>query len=374
MSTRLWYTPQTTSYPAETMRDTPQFPRPWENYTSQDYSDRVPVMIPAVAAPSERISVTMPTAIHYLPSITLPRYETGDRALSASPRVVCTNYDPATGDSLGGIIAHAPQPAYHRISEALMNMLYQLPQPHHHIEDLHRIFALCVERVRHDANACAGGVGDTSRGFSPPPSTAWGTTPQVGEASAPSSRLEAPFMWDPYWNANAPDPGYSCTPTEGGQVPSGVTNGDIAEQSYWRGGVNAFQAVEPRQLLPSCSMSHPSYIAYRPDQWPFTGVSPDVSPGQHTGNFGMNPSLMSLPLVTPPSATIRDRRRRQYRNSRHPDKQKKCSWRGCGQIMGPDSIKRHIREVHEGVKRKPPRGRGNQFTAQNVEKLTSSLA
>ncbi|KIJ20452.1 hypothetical protein PAXINDRAFT_153266 [Paxillus involutus ATCC 200175] len=154
------------------------------------------------------------------------------------------------------------------------------------------------------------------------------------------------------------------TPSNGGQVPSVLTDWVISQHSQHshalRGSHDAHHPVETlAQHLPLDSSDYLTHT--NPPNSARDISAAHVRHGQSSPPVSDSSGYM--PRMTHPvtgTLPFTSRRRGRHRHRAHPSSEfprpkKTCSEANCGKLMLPQSIGRHIREVHEGRKREHPR-------------------
>ncbi|KAH0840176.1 hypothetical protein J3R83DRAFT_1160 [Lanmaoa asiatica] len=139
----------------------------------------------------------------------------------------------------------------------------------------------------------------------------------------------------------------ALTQPDRSQVPSGTTDPDVFGKSWSQCG-DGGQAVEaPAQ---PASLRHADHLPYPMPAWSYMPAFPDDSArstGQaHITGLGNVSSWMVPVLGHVPS--LYNHRRRHRKPHARPDP---VICEKCEKSMRPESLRRHIREVHEHIKR-----------------------
>ncbi|KIJ06251.1 hypothetical protein PAXINDRAFT_20547 [Paxillus involutus ATCC 200175] len=263
---------------------------------------------------------------------------------------------------------HCAQPPQDSVVDAIMAYLHQIP-----LEIRAPVLNQCMARLRQDVVRPNGDHGlslssrDTSdRSLQKFRSMHEEVPPLLQPGVTHRTPCWSGDVWTGTSSARTPSNEISDIviprmPSNGSQVPSVLlTNWVISQQSHaLRGSHDAHHPVETlAQHLPLGSSDY------------LTHTNPPNSARDLSAahvRHGQSSPLVSdssgyIPRMTHPvtgTLPFTPRRRGRHRHRAHPSSEfprpkKTCSEANCGKLMLPQSISRHIREVHEGKKREHP--------------------
>ncbi|KAF8838618.1 hypothetical protein BDN67DRAFT_971245 [Paxillus ammoniavirescens] len=357
------------------MSDVPHFHPSYENSFGEHYF-RVPGITSTMSFPRfapTLAQTTVPTASHSSTLAIEPIIAHGDSTLTSPPYIIRTPelagdiplgenaFNPAQPSGMqanteNNYYAQQPQDS---VVEVIMTYLRQIP-----LEIRASVLNQCMARVCQDvlrSSARPNGDHGLSR-----------MDEEVPPLLQPGVTHRAAFWSGDVWtgtsSARKPsneisDAVFPRMPSNGSQVPS-VLQKDLvmSQQSHaLRGSHDACHPVETlAQHLPLDSSDYPTHT--NPPNPARDIYAAHVRHGQSCPPASDSSGYMIPRMTHPVTGTLpfAPRRRGRHRHRAHPSSEfprpkTTCLEANCGKLMLPQSIGRHIREVHKGKKREHPR-------------------
>lgn len=133
------------------------------------------------------------------------------------------------------------------------------------------------------------------------------------------------------------------------QVPSGPASPDAFGQSWPQRGDNRRHPVQPPTQPPCPRMAHPHPVQARSHM----PTLPDVSTSSWQTNSGHANPCMGDPVLQKAASPSNPRRHNRRRHARAEP----VFCEPCKKWMRRQSLRRHVREVHDRIKRPHPKSR-----------------